>query len=59
MKESTKMKSAALLIKAAFEEGFNEDDTYDLTEAWRDSHAKRMHDQLMVEAKGGLTTKTS
>ena len=52
MRKETQLKQQALMLKAAFEEG------YERMKDWHDSTAKQMHDQLLMEAKSGLTTKS-
>ena len=63
MREDTQLKQQALMLKAAFEEGYQYG-SYGLgrlskAEGWDESSAKKMRDQLLMEAQGGLTTKTS
>lgn len=63
MKESTKLKQQALMLKAAFEEGFKAAGAYARPDKalppWEESTAKVMHDQLLLEANGGLDVKTN
>lgn len=68
MKESTQLKQQAQMLKAAFEEGWRERGTWGLeTEDdrvkpekerlgidWNNSETKQMHDQLLMEAQGGV-----
>lgn len=67
MKTETRLKQQALMLKAAFEEGWKEGSEWhsdeDFTQTpeqrlkldWDASTAKQMHDQLLMEARGGTT----
>ena len=52
MRKDTQLKQQALMLKAAFEEG------YERMKDWHDSTAKQMYDQLLMEAQGGTNVKT-
>ncbi len=63
MRNDTKLKQQALMLKAAFEEGYQYG-IYGLgrlskAEGWDDSTAKQMHDQLLMEAKGDINVKAN
>ena len=53
MRNDTKLKQQALMLKAAFEEG------YSAMKEWHNSTAKQMHDQLLMEAKGDINVKAN
>ena len=68
MRNDTKLKQQALMLKAAFEEGWSfasnsSDPQIPLDEQeeynWQNSTAKQMHDQLLAEAKGNLNVKAN
>jgi hypothetical protein len=62
MNKSTELKQQAIMLKAAYEEGWKEckgwrtelrPDAGDMAIDWCNSTAKQMHDQLLMEAQGG------
>tara|TARA_Y100001001_G_scaffold163782_1_gene193808 strand:+ start:6970 stop:7170 length:201 start_codon:yes stop_codon:yes gene_type:complete len=65
MQKSTQLKQQALMLKAAFEEGWHERErlsstTYldgSLQRCWNNSTAKQLHDQLLMEAKGNTNVR--
>ena len=63
MQKSTQLKQQALMLKAAYEEGFKDANTNWqqewMDEDWSRSTAKQMHDQLLAQAKGDINVKTN
>ena len=64
MKQETQLKQQALMLKAAYEEGrqhgtniCHPDNLSPEDDCWENSTAKVMHDQLLMEAQGGINVK--
>ena len=63
MKQETQLKQQALMLKAAYVEGFQDANTNWqqewMDEDWSRSAAKVMHDQLLAQATGDINVKTN
>ena len=66
MRKETELKQQAMLIKAAFEEGWREAHNRDecqhpelMWDDWHNSTAKVIYDQLLMQAKGNVNVQTN